>query len=273
MINPRDDVLITYAHLAPGTTMSGQLCPKCDGGNSNESAMSVGRTAYGLWWKCHRASCGFVGNHSMNGATTTNNDLVKPKFSRSFKREAIPFALEEALFNLYSIDGETMDRAKWAYTADYDGHGARVIFPIYGPDGEMRGEVFRSYSGDQPKTFTVSFSGNDNMMCWYRYKKYGKVLVIVEDIPSALRVAQDNKVDAVALLGTVLNYDRVKEIRDQGYERIWLCLDNDATYKAIKLKMMFDKDLPGMLIKTLRGPDIKDMSYKQFEEFIREVLP
>lgn len=272
-MNPRDDVILTYAHIPPGTTMSGQLCPKCDGGTSHETAMSVGRTAYGLWWKCHRASCGFVGNEQFSGSSSNEQGPVKPKFIRQFKREPIPFALEEALFSMYSIDGDTMDRAEWAYTANYDGHGARVIFPIYGPDGRVRGEVFRSYSGDQPKTFTVSFGEGDNMMCWYRFKKYGKILVIVEDVPSALRLAQDHKVDAVALLGTTLNYERIKEIKDQEYDRVLLCLDRDATFKAIKYKLMFDKDLPQMLIKTLPGPDVKDMSYKQFEEFMKEIIP
>jgi hypothetical protein len=270
-MNPRDDVIITYAHLPPGTTMSGQLCPKCDGGASHETAMSVGRSAHGLWWKCHRATCDFVGNEKFSGGSVTANADVKSPFIRQFKREQIPFALEEALFNLYSIDGDTMERAKWAYTANYDGHGARVIFPIFDPHGAIRGEVFRSYSGDQPKTFTVSFDTNQQMTCWYRYKKYGRVLVIVEDIPSALRIAQDGKIDSLALLGTVLNYERIKEIREQEYDRVWLCLDNDASYKSIKYKLLYDTDLPCMLVKTLEGPDVKDMSYAQFETFIKEV--
>jgi DNA primase (bacterial type) len=233
--------------------------------------MSVGRAEQGnIWWKCHRASCSFVGNEK-SSSYAGEHSPVEPKYQRVFAREKIPLALEEALFQLYSIDGDTMDRAGWAYTPDYDGFGARVIFPVFGPDGEIRGEQFRSYSGDAPKAFTTGYNVGENLMCWYQYKKYGKTLVIVEDIPSALRLAQDGKVNAVALLGTVLNFDRINEIKAQEYDRVWLCLDKDATFQAIKYRLLFDDHLPQMLVKPLGNNDIKDMPYQEFNAFMKEI--
>jgi hypothetical protein len=269
-MNPRDDVILSYGHLAPETTSSGQVCPKCNGGNHQERSLSVGRTGAVLWWRCHRASCAFRGSDTAKGGGATTHDERKGVV-RQFARSAIPAALKAKLSEMYRIDGETMDRARWSYTGDYDGYGARVIFPIFSPTGLQRGEQFRSYSGHQPKAFTNGDLAT-NLVSWYRFRKYAKVLVIVEDIPSAVRIAETERVDSLALLGTILNFDRVAEIRDEEYTRVWLSLDRDATNQAIKMKREFDKYLPALMIKPLGDDDVKDMSPQQFDLFIEEVV-
>lgn len=268
-MHPRDDVIISYGNLGPETQVSGQVCPSCKGGKHAERSMSVGKTGAFLWWKCHRASCGFRGKHSDGlsiGEPRTHEE--RKGVHRVFKRTQIPTELLRAICGMYGLDEETPRRAGWSYTSDYAGHGARVIFPIYSPEGRVRGEQFRSYSGDEPKAFTC-VELVENAISWYRFRKYAKVLVIVEDIPSAVRIAQSERVDALALLGTTLNFDRVMEIREQGYRRVWLALDKDATAQSIKAKREFDKYLPGLMVKVLEE-DVKDMSPQMYEVFINE---
>ena len=269
-MNPRDDVLISYANLAPDSVASGQVCPKCNGGHAHERSLSVGRTGAFLWWRCHRASCAFRGTDKSKGDGATTTDERRGRYIEC-KRTQIPPELKARLSKMYSIHEETIDRARWSYTPDYNGHGARVIFPIISPSGRQRGEQFRSYSGHLPKSFTNGELAT-NLTSWYRFRKYAKVLVIVEDIPSALRIAETERVDSLALLGTVLNFDRVQEIREEGYTRVWLSLDRDATAHAIAMKREFDKYLPCLTLKPLGEEDVKDMSSEQFELFIQECL-
>ena len=268
-MTPRDDVIISYANLAPETTSAGNVCPKCNGGRSGERSLSVGKTGTFLWWKCHRASCGFSGKErGKGGGDAVTHDERKNKV-RYFKRTLIPAELKTRLCTMYDLSPETLDRAGWSYTPDYDGYGARVIFPIFSPNGRIRGEQFRSYSGDEPKAFT-SVELVENAISWYKFRKYSRTLVIVEDIPSAVRIAETERVDSLALLGTTLNHERIAEIRGEEYTRVWVALDRDATAKAIGYKRQFDAYLKGLMIKPLDDEDVKDMNENQFEVFINE---
>lgn len=270
-MQPRDDVILSYGNLAEGTSLSSQVCPFCRGGTHGEKSLSVGRAGAFLWWRCHRASCGERGKARLSGhgeeAETTDESRRR---YRLFKRQDIPSKLKRELSEQYHIDEETMDLARWSYTADYSGLGARVIFPIYGPTGRFRGEHFRSYEGRTPKGIS-NIELAENVIGWYKYRKYGKILVLTEDHPSALRVAQAN-VDACTLMGTTLNLDRILEIRDQEYARVWLSLDRDATGQAVDYMKQFAPYLSTLRIKPLEGPDIKDMSPDEFDLYINEVL-
>lgn len=268
-MNPRDDVIISYANLAPETTVSGQVCPKCRGGKHQEKSLSVGKTGTFLWWRCHRASCAFAGKEGGKGGGDAVTHDERKGIQRTFKRSLIPAELKKRLGEMYSLTDETMDRAGWSYTDDYDGYGARVIFPMYAPNGRVRGEQFRSYSGDLPKAFT-SVELAENAISWYRFRKYSRILVLVEDVPSAVRIAQTERVDALALLGTTLNHERIAEIRAEEYTRVWLSLDRDATAQAIGHKRKFDPYLKGLMLKTLGDNDVKDMTKDEFDLFIDE---
>lgn len=270
-MNPRDDIIISFSDLADGMVMASQTCPFCHGGTHGERSLSVGRAGAFLWWRCHRASCGKRGKHSLSGYgdSPTTTDEKRERF-REFVRREIPEKTKQELAERFHLRPETMDLARWSYTPDYDGHGPRVIFPIFNPTGRVRGEQFRSYWGDEPKSLN-NVELAENAICWYKFRKYGKILVVVEDQPSALRVAQAN-VDSLALIGTTLNLDRVLEIRDEEYARVWLSLDRDAAGMAVRHMKEFGQYLPNMRIKMLEDEDIKDMSPEQFDLYITEVL-
>lgn len=267
----RDYVLLEYGHLRNDQVVPNQVCPDCNGGRSHERSFSVGKTADLLWWRCHRASCQFRGKQRVNGDSGDYEPAApKAKAEREFKRIALPEKLKLELAEQYTVTPETIERARWSYTPDYgDGLGPRVIYPIFGPDGRVRGEQFRSYTGHVLKAKTTTEPG-EQAICWYRFRKYSRILVILEDIPSALRVAETERMDALALLGTTLNLDRVYEIAECEYQRVWLALDGDATKAAIKAKKDFDPYLPSLRIKALGDTDVKDMTPDEFALFIQE---
>jgi hypothetical protein len=270
-MNPRDDVILSYSNLAPEQTSSGNVCPDCRGGRHRERSLNVGRTGPWLWWRCHRASCDFHGKHRVTGVGDypETTDERRGRY-REFKRMPLPQAMKKGFAEQFHLDEETFDQAGWSYTPNYDGHGARVIMPIFNPAGAVRGEMFRSYSGDLPKGL-INGELAEEQICWYKFRKYCKHLVVVEDQPSALRVAAGG-VHSLALCGTTLNLARVLEIREHGYSKVYLCLDDDATAQAIKHVREFRNHLPSLRIKALSGSDIKDMSPKEFALFIHEVL-
>ena len=188
--------------------------------------------------------------------------------SKTVRVEALPDEWVEFLENKYAITEETIRLAGWRLCPDYDGRGSRILMPVYGPDGLKRHENFRSYDGSLPKTL-LNRQSDEETISWYRWTKYNKILVVVEDQPSAVRLAEAG-LDSVALLGVLLNPARIQEIRRQNYERVWLALDNDATAHAVKLGWQLRARLPQLRIKAL-NKDVKDMSPEEFQSFVDEV--
>lgn len=90
----------------------------------------------------------------------------------------------------------------------------------------------------------------------------------MEDQVSAIKAAPHY--DALALLGTNISDSKAEEIVDGKYKHIYLCLDNDATYQAIKLQLEWSKRIPNMRVVGLHK-DIKDMSPEEFEHFLERI--
>lgn len=269
-MNPRDYVILEYATIPPESTSTGQVCPKCRGGRTQERSLSVGRTGAFLWWRCHRGSCQWTGKQQLNGGMeATTHDEKRGKYERKFNRTRLPGSMMKMFEEQYHLTDETIERAGWSYTPDYDGHGARVIYPLYAPDGTVRGEQFRSYDGRKPKAL-IDGRLAENLISWYRWRKYGRTLIVVEDIVSAVRLAQAG-IDSLALMGTLLNVDRAIEINQQEYNNVYLSLDNDATGTAVKAVYAMRKYVPSLRMKPLADVDIKDMTPDQLEVFLHGI--
>lgn len=268
-MNARDSILLDYGRMADGEKRSGMLCPKCKGGHTGETSFAVSRVRNQLRFICFRASCQFSGRISLtsNGSQAVQNSGERKPQSHVLT-QAIPQALYEELCAKYNIEQGIFDWAGWVYTKDFRGKGPRVGMPILRPDGTKRGVSWRSYWGGTPKAI-ISSECEEEMMCWYRGRKYGKVLVIVEDQASALRIAAQG-LDALALCGTLLSLNRVYEIKAQEYKSVYLCLDADATGQAIKHAVAYKARLPQLIIKQL-DKDVKNMSSNEFELFIQSV--
>lgn len=80
--------------------------------------------------------------------------------------------------------------------------------------------------------------------------------------------------DTVALLGTNMSETKVEEIAGFGngrYSQIFLCLDNDATFKAIKYTLQWRQALPKLKVRGL-AKDIKDMTDVELDEFMMSLI-
>lgn len=268
-MDARDKIAIDYGNLADGERKSGQLCPQCNGGSRGETSFAVSRHRGQLRYICFRASCGFTGRVSLTSSgSVAVQQSGEPKPQRPVITEPLPAALAEELEAKYNIEVGVLELAKWVYTRDYKGFGPRVGMPILAPDRSVRGYSWRSYTGVIPKAL-ISKNTQEEMICWYRGRKYGKVLVVTEDQPSALRIAAQG-LDAVALCGTLLTLNRIYEIKGQNYDRVYLCLDEDAFGQAIKHAVAYKARLPQLIIKKL-DEDVKNMSPDNFEMFIQSV--
>lgn len=266
-----DYVSAEYAHLAEGETVGGQLCPECGGGRSKERSLRVSRYKGQLRAKCYRASCGWK-YYGQQSAFIHKAFVQKPKELEPFvvvNNRPLTDEEKDRLSVKFSTELGMFDWARWTHVDDFDyNRGPRFVLPILRPDGSVRGKTYRSWDGHLPKAQINKLSDED-MMCWYKPKPYGKVLVVVEDQPSALRAAGAG-VDAVALCGTLLNATRLAEIKRQGYACVWLCLDQDATTNAFNMLAEFRFRLPQLKIKTL-DVDVKNMNVDQFNKFLEEI--
>ncbi len=265
-----DNITSEYGHLAEGEAVGGQLCPECGGGRSHERSLRVSRYNGKLFAKCYRASCGWT--YRTGAGIPGSGTVSKPKELQPFRVvNQRPLTDEEKneLSAKFNIEQGMFDWAKWYKVNDlFSGFGPRFVLPIFGPDGSVRGKTFRSWQGHLPKSMINKLS-NEQMICWYKPQPYSKVLVIVEDQPSALRLAGAN-IDALALCGTLINDARMAEIRQQGYDKVWLCLDDDATTLAFNEVARYKMRFRQLLIKPLKV-DVKNMTPQQFDEFVTEV--
>jgi len=109
-----------------------------------------------------------------------------------------------------------------------------------------------------------------NWSAWFRIGGgQSKVLVLVEDVLSAAKVAQSG-FDCVSLMGTSLGLDKLKEIIREGPEFIALALDRDATGKAIGCCSRYAFLTDGKLRPLLTRKDLKYHTEEEIQNMVHE---
>lgn len=270
----RDEVKLLGADLDVDDRSEHMICPACNGGRSSERTFIITRTDHGLLFKCHRASCtayGFVrsiGSELVKGTRPRNR---RPK-AKPYTRDTVPLPPEQQgwLSTQFHISLQMLELEGWKWNDETQ----RVIIPIrdirmaelghnarYWPelDGLRLGNV-------GPKSITY---WNDLDCVKYHMpirEQRGDTLTLVEDQPSAVRLAQDT--DALALLGTHVTNQLAATIQSMRYSRIVLVLDNDATLKALKIKQQLGLFFNRFDVVPLEGPDIKDMTVDEYNRFL-----
>ena len=255
-MNARDYILLEYAHLSDGEARAGELCPACNGGETKERTLSVSKQAGGLLWLCHRASCGFRGRDNNPGASHysgTSPVRTRGHAGRQYIRDAeqVPDDVREELRVRYSISDADIARHGIGWAA----HEGRLVLPVKSMDGDELGAALRSLRNVQPKTKTHT---EDGAIAWYRNAKASGV-IIVEDQFSAIRSVK--YMNAVALLGTHMNDERVAEIKASGCRPVFLALDADAWDKTIRYVVNYRSMLRMNPVKLTE--DIKDLSEEE----------
>lgn len=263
MYTTRDAMLMDYAYVAEGQVVGSQLCPSCEGGATGEKSLSVGRTNGVLWWRCHRNSCPFRGG----GAVKKEGEapVWKPR-GMQYVVEELPDDVATYLSNKFYMD-EAYVRSKWLWTEDYTG---RVVMPIFNEHGHRVGDNLRSFYGKTPKALINKLEGFDGGS-WHLHTKYPKMVVVVEDMPSAERLHDVPGVNAIALLGTYLS-DELSNRITRAYPGVpvILSLDNDATSNIVLTVVNARRLMP-----TLRGiqltKDIKDMTPDELKAYVSKL--
>lgn len=257
------------------------MCPVCNGGSSKEKSLSVTRRSETeASFNCFRNKCNLGGGHVALFSDVDGNVL---KYNSTPKKPAN----NDITHNLASLDMECveffmnkyhMTPAMLAYGRFQTTFDRRIYMWIFGPRRLKRGGSVRKYKElyvgrreytSIPKNM-IHYNGTDNLaLSWYFHlcsrRKASDTLIIVEDIPSALRLTPYT--DAVALLGTAFSPEKQREVRRMGYDRIILALDEDATAKAIKIKQECSLYLPSLEVLPLVR-DIKDCTVPQLEEVL-----
>lgn len=228
--------------------VSGLLCPSCEGGRTGERSLGARPAADGSFaLYCFRAGCGYKAR--VFGASTR---VEAPRFTpRRYTGELdLPDAdLRRLLAVKYGLNRYTVD----SFVRGVPGRLAAYM-PVYSPFADERGAMLRYLDGTEPKV--VSYKATDQpWQAWYvqRPEVESTTLVVVEDQISAMKCWQLG-FDAVALLGTNLNREKVEEIADS-HEWAYLALDKDAFGKAIEYARKWPFLRPVLLER-----DLKDVS-------------
>jgi len=264
------DVELEHSSLREGESRSGVLCPACNGGPTKEGSFSVSRSRGTLLYCCHRASCKFNGAIILTSAASRATRGSETPRSRTYiPSTQLDEEHVELLVEKFGLTRESIEFAglRWI-EANAGIYSRRVCMPIYGPNLRERGASYRSYEGGNPKSL-IRFHDNDAIaLAWYISKRRSKAVVLVEDQISAIKLSP--YYDSAALLSTNLSMAKVKEIRERKYEKVFLCLDNDATSVAVQLAVSLKYKLPGLRIIGL-AKDVKDYNPEELTAFLEKL--
>jgi len=236
-------------------------CPKC---KADEEAFIVTRKANGLVFICHRASCDLRGCIRSGGEGYVLERSVgklqeKPPLDASSFRPLSKADLR-GLEGRYGLAPAQIRAAGWLFVPE----SGRIAMPIWSPRGVQRGWVLRSLEVSHRAKALTYKEVDGPMPSWHGPR--GGPVVVVEDIPSAVRAAKYT--GAAALIGTTLSTDKVLELLEWS-SRVILALDIDATSKAIDYakKYSWMGNLCVISLSNIMRGDIKDMDSEEEQRY------
>lgn len=263
------EIRMEASTLRPGQTSHNLLCPWCRGGRNATKNFYITRAYSGsVLYCCHRSRCGVSGviDDYTQYTPTAPPAFVPNPFTEPYT--SLDLVQRKQLGEKYCV--WALNMLGWASTAS-----GTLVMPVYDPGWQIRGHMTRREAANGGKIVTSWKMRDEPWQCWYIRTRHPAILYIVEDQISAARLWQAGR-DAVALLGTHLSQEKANEIRRSYVEeipqktdyRIILCLDKDATAKAIEYKRKYDSYLGNLEVKFL-SKDIKNMSCVELEEFLK----
>jgi hypothetical protein len=258
--------------MATGLPVGGQIrevCPQCHGGSTGERSLSITREAHGLRWNCYRASCDL-----RPGSTIEMGELLQPakvadKPLKPYTGRLDPLEDRDTEFFLQRFGIPQSTASHYVRVTGRD----EYAFDIDNPREMTRGYVIRQpvWKGlpapprdgcgilGYPKALTRMHASGPTQG-WFNAtsEEQPGTIVLVEDQVSALRAAVAG-VRAVALLGTYMDGEKVREIAQQKPREVIIALDADATEQAFGLARRW-----GLAFRSTRVAmlpcDIKDMA-------------
>jgi hypothetical protein len=235
------------------------VCPWCNGGPGGEVSMNLTRKPDGLAYNCHRASCGVRGYVGSVAAFDVNQEPARKERIYTGPVQALTADDYDYFEGAYELPFTAIDG--FIYRS-YDG---RYILPIIWR-GEDRGYVLRKPWPGAPiaqpwqgiKSDVYLHDSSKAQHALYNRKYPDRPVVIVEDQLSAMKVVEaNNNVYAVALLGSLLNLEKVREIQQLRGSEVIFALDADATALSFRYARDFGLAFPKARVAILEK-DLKD---------------
>lgn len=255
------ELILEAEDLGPGD----QKRIRCVFCGAAEKSLSLTRTeSNAIVWICFRASCGAKGAKGAGRLVRTRH-TPRETTVRPFTGDLASLDDQQEKFLLdrigWTADHLAMARPRWAPERE------RFAFPIFGPMGTRRGFVLRSYDPDAPVKALTRMDVVEPHMSWYPHHGRPDLVVVVEDIPSAVRAGM--YVHSVALCGTGAGPDYAAEIAAHARHVVW-ALDPDAVQLAAewnrRYALLFDSSR--VLVTEC---DIKDMPESDVAELLGDL--
>lgn len=263
-----------------GESVGDLECPFCGGGRSGERKFGITRIDTGLLYNCYRSSC-----PDGRGFIATRGDLLsgpKPatasKWKGPYRGEFRPIKRGDREY--FEARFDLRDPYLDFIGVNESGH---YVLEVKTMDGYVRGYVVRRgcWSGDPPcnrnratsgpKSRAYSNNPDDVLLSWHsptvNDARWTGQIIVVEDQISAAKVAQAGYT-GVALTGSYLGEDKVKEIARYKPSKLVIALDADATGEAFKAARKWGLAFPVMQVLPLQK-DIKDMKREDVKELLK----
>ena len=139
----------------------------------------------------------------------------------------------------------------------------RLIFPYLSPDGLLGWQGRYLGSGEKAKWFS---QGDLKNVIHVVGNKLAKVVVLTEDIISAIKVAHNPHVCAMPLFGSHVSMSRMLQLKKK-YGTIFIWLDKDVQTKAVKYAA--NGRVLGMDVRNIiTDNDPKSYTDSQIEEIL-----
>lgn len=254
------------ASLAFGMTFGSTekaMCPSCLGGSQMEESLSITvADDGGIFWLCHRASCGYKGGPRGKRPVGGPRKPLEPRvYTRSTK--ALTPDQNEILRSKYGA---------YFPCIRYNDSTDRFLLPISGSGfGSHRGWIARSFSGDSPKVLSYVEGEPFIHFAYPREVARRYIIIVVEDYFSAEKVSRAG-FTGVSLNGTNMNQmavDEIKSLKDLG--TVVIALDLDAYPKALQLQAKYREQFPNGLLVMKLEKDLKFESEERIIELVEEV--
>lgn len=282
-MNAYAELRLLTAALGSGETRSGEVCPFCRGGRTGEKSLGLWQMQSGsVGYRCHRAQCGRSGridggaSYGLHHQESNRPKDFEPRLFRGIIEE-VPDVIFEYYTGKYGFSETALRATGFRWAPEYN----RTVWEVRSPTGTIRGYELRSHRDeDRPKT--IHYRHKADAWAGYVGLRGGReqvwddvgggghsgrnqTLILVEDLISAHKVSQ--VYPACSIMGSHLNIELIVDITRVNDERLILCLDKDATQKAIGFQRRYAFLCPNLRVVPLE----RDLKY-ECPEKIREII-
>ena len=261
MISLQPSMEYILENLSINDTFRGD-CPGC----RRRGTFTATRMRNHVVWNCYSAGCKMKGKRNVGGLSTedvrntfSNSNIIKKGNYNGRVDIGSMGATSRVIdsLNKYNINFEDIP-------VRYDPKENRIVYLIEDDRGDYSDGIGRAINKYKlPKW--KRYSGCDHPVIVPFNKRAGhNKLFVVEDIVSAWKIVKYVDVyDAMALLGTSLSDKQLQATWE--YDHVVVCLDKDATGKAIDMTRRISIAVVSCKVSML-DKDIKDMNVEDIQK-------